>query len=299
MRKFLLSECFRENVQKDAEFEALGILDSRVKLPFLTFIENESYIDKLFHNPHISAVITNVAIYEKYLKDIDCGCYICTNPRLSFFKLHNSLSLQSEYQRLKFETKIGNDCEVSPLAHINKNNVIIGNHVIIEEFVSIKENVIIGDHSIIRAGAVIGGTGFEFKKDKDSLFHVDHCGGVIIGKHVEIQYNSCVDKAIYPWDNTEIGDYSKLDNLIHIGHAVKIRERVMIPAMAAVGGRVEIGDDSWIGLASVIRNGLHIGSNARANMGAVVTKDIADNQAVSGNFAIEHKQFIERLKKGE
>ena len=150
MRKFLLSECFRENVQKDAEFEALGILDSRVKLPFLTFIENESYIDKLFHNPHISAVITNVAIYEKYLKDIDCGCYICTNPRLSFFKLHNSLSLQSEYQRPKFETKIGSDCEVSPLAHINKNNVIIGNHVIIEEFVSIKENVIIG--KLIPAG---------------------------------------------------------------------------------------------------------------------------------------------------
>ena len=75
MRKFLLSECFRENVRKDAEFEALGILDSRVKLPFLTFIENESYIDKLFHNPHISAVITNVAIYENYLKDIDCGCH--------------------------------------------------------------------------------------------------------------------------------------------------------------------------------------------------------------------------------
>lgn len=299
MSSYLLSECFCEQVFKDAEFDTLGILDSKVTMPFLTYIENEKYLDKLLNNPYISAVITNEELYEKYLKNKSYGCYICNNPRLVFFKLHNRLSVQNGYRRSKFTTKFGDDCEISPLAHISKNNVIIGNHVIIEEFVSIKENVTIGDYSIIRAGTVIGGNGFEFKKDGQSLFHVEHCGGVIIGENVEIQYNCCIDKAVYPWDNTEIGNYSKLDNLIHIGHAVKISERVMIPALAAIGGRVEIANDAWIGLASVIRNGLHIGTNARANMGAVVTKDIENDQSVSGNFAIEHKQFIERLKKGE
>ena len=90
-----------------------------------------------------------------------------------------------------------------------------------------------------------------------------------------------------------------MDNLIHIGHAVKIGNNVMMPALSVIGGRVEIKDNAWVGIGSVVRNGLIIGENARINMGAVVTKDVNDNEAVTGNFAIEHTKFIKRLKRGE
>ena len=68
-------------------------------------------------------------------------------------------------------------------------------------------------------------------------------------------------------------------------------------AGAKIGGRCNIGENVWIGLGAIIRNGLTIGSNSRVNMGAVVTKSVADGEAVSGNFAIEHSQFIAEMKK--
>lgn len=296
MKQFKLSDFFNEII-RDNFFETLGILDSKTEKNILTFIDDEKYISKLFAKSNVSCIVTNKKIYSQLPKDLSLGITVCDDPRVVFFKLHNELSKNFDYCRKSFETTVGDNCQISPLSCISKKNVKIGNNVIIEEFVSIKENVEIGDNCIIRAGSVIGGCGFEFKKDVNSQFRVEHLGGVKIGNNVEIQYNCAIDKAVYPWDDTVIGNFSKLDNLIHIGHAVKIGYNVMMPALSVIGGRVEIKDNAWIGIGSVIRNGIIIGNNARTNMGAVVTKNVEDNQAVTGNFAIEHSKFIKRLKK--
>ena len=71
----------------------------------------------------------------------------------------------------------------------------------------------------------------------------------------------------------------------------------MIVANSGIGGRTEIGEDVWVGFASTIRNGLKIENASRINMGAVVTKKVKEGQAVSGNFAMEHEQFIHYIKK--
>lgn len=293
---FKLSELFEE-VHQDGCFEVLGILDSKTSRQMLTFIESEKHIDQLMQKNNVTCIITNEETYRSLPKEHTFGVVISNDPRNTFFRLHNSLSIDACYKREQFPTKIGTDCHISPLSCIAEHNVVIGNHVKIEEFVSIKENVVIGDNCMIRSGTVIGGCGFEFKKDGDAQYRVEHLGGVIIGHDVEIQHNCAIDRAVYPWDDTKIGDYSKLDNLIHIGHAAKIGNNVMMPALSVIGGRTEIKDHAWIGIGSVIRNGLVIGTHARTNMGAVVTKDVADHQAVTGNFAIEHKKFIEKLKK--
>jgi UDP-3-O-[3-hydroxymyristoyl] glucosamine N-acyltransferase len=185
---------------------------------------------------------------------------------------------------------------ISPLASIALNNVIIGDNVLIEEFAVIRENTVIGDNSVIRAGVKVGGEGFECRRQADAIESVLHLGGVIIGKNVEVQYNTCIDKALFPWDNTEIGDFTKIDNLVHVGHAVKIGKRVLVVANCGLGGCTVIGDDSWIGFGATVSNLLSVGQNARANIGAVVTRNIADNASVTGNFAIDHQRFIENLK---
>ena len=282
------------NLVNEKEFETLGILASKSGKTMCTFIDDEKYLNDLKEN--FVMIITTEEIYNK-LKDRACGFYITDKPRIEFFSLHNQLADIPNYAREKFKTKIGQNCQISDRAFISSENVIIGNNVIIEEFVSIKDNVVIGDNSIIRAGTVIGSIGFEFKRVDDKIMPIKHIGGVTIGSNVEIQYNSAVDKAIYPWDNTVIGDYTKIDNLNHIGHACKIGKNVMIPAGSIIGGRVEIGDNTWIGIGSIIRNGMIIGKNARSNMGAVVTKNVEDGEAVSGNFAINHETFINNIKK--
>ena len=284
----------KENLINEKDFETLGILASKVDKTMCTFLDDEKYIKDL--NDNFTMIITTKEIY-KLLRSRDCGFYVTENPRIEFFSIHNLLCRDKSYTREKFETKIGKNCNISDKACIAKENVIIGDNVIIEEFVSIKDNVKIGDNCIIRAGTVIGSTGFEFKRYKDKIMPVSHVGGVLIGNNVEIQCNTTIDKAIYPWDDTSIGDFTKIDNLNHLGHACKIGKAVMIPAGSIVGGRAVIEDNVWIGIGSVIRNGITIGKNARCNMGAIVTRSVPENGNVTGNFAINHEIFINNIKK--
>lgn len=285
-----------DDVIRNSDFDVLGIIDSSVNLPTLSFIESEEYIDKLLSKTNITCVIATQKIANILFKKSNLGIAVVQNPRLSFFEFHNILANNKNYCRKNFKTIIGKNCQISKMSCISEKNVIIGDNVTIEEFVSIKENTIIDDNSIIRVGSVIGSSGFEYKRTEDRIMSVYHLGGVKIGKCVEIKCNTVVDKAIYPWDSTIIDDYTKIDNLVHIGHAVKIGKRVMIPAMCVIGGRVIIKDNSWIGIGSVLRNAIQIGKCARVNMGSVVTRSVEDNHAVSGNWAIDHKDFIKLMK---
>lgn len=278
----------------DAEFEALGLAGYNKGSKVCTFIENESYIKDLTKN--ISIILTTKEVAELFENNTAFDIYVVKNPRLTYFLLHNYLAENIEYIRPLYDTKIGKKCSISSHAVIAEKNVTIGENVIIEEFVIIRENTRIGNNTIIRAGSILGGEGFEFKKNDDNVFRVKHVGGVLVGNNVEIQYNSCIDKAIYPWDDTIINDYVKIDNLVHIGHAVKIGKRGMIVANSGIGGRVTIGEDAWVGFGTTIRNGVTIGDRARANMGAVVTTDIGDDKSFTGNFAIPHKDFIANMK---
>lgn len=276
----------------DGEFTFLGLAIADCDEKILTFIESEKYINSL--SDKISALITTEELGEK-LKD-RYGVLISKNPRTDYFKLHNILSSRDNYKRKEFNTTIGEGCKISNLSSISNKNVVIGNNVIIEEFVVIRENTVIGDNSIIRSGVILGGEGFEYKRADGIIMNVNHCGGVIIGNNVEVQYNSCIDKALYTWDNTVIGDYSKLDNLVHIEHGVKIGERCLIASRSTFGGRTILGNDSWVGLGAIISNGLKLGNKVSISLGSVVTKNLCDGEKVSGNFAINHDKFIDFIK---
>ena len=278
------------------EFYSLGLASYNSGEKVCTFIESEKYIDGLSAN--ISVVLTNenaAPAIKKTGRDI--GICIVSDPRGTFFRMHQSLADSREYAGEVFDTKIGEDCNISSLAYVSPKNVIIGDNVTIEEFCSIKPNTIIGNDSVVRAGTIIGGEGFEVKTaEEGNAYVVKHLGGVIIGNNVEIQSNCCICKALYPWDNTIVSDNVKIDNLVHVAHGVKIGEYTKIVTHAAIGGRTVIGKNAWIGIGAVIRNGIVIGNNTRVNMGAVVTKDVPDGMHVSGNFAIEHSKYLEHLK---
>lgn len=288
----ILSLISNGDVIKDGEFTSLGLAVSKCDEKLLTFIENEKYISSLGEN--ISCVITTEELSE-VLKE-KYGVILSKNPRLDYFKLHNKLAGNKDYIRKSFDTIIGDECSISNSAVISENNVVIGKNVKIEEFVVIRENTIIGDNVVIRSGCILGGEGFEFKRTDDTIMNVIHCGGVIIENNVEIQYNTCIDKALYTWDNTIIGEYTKIDNLVHLEHGVKIGERCMIASNTVIGGRTVVGEESWIGLGAIISNGLVLGNKISISLGSVVTKNLADNEKVSGNFAINHDKYINFIK---
>ena len=282
--------------KNEQRVSSLGLVEYNDGKDVCTFVDNEYYLEKLSDNIQMVLIGEDLLdTLKQYRKSY--GICVVENPRLTYFRIHNYLVNDISYRRTDFKTRIGTNCNISSQAVIADKNVIIGNNVTIEEFAVIRENTVINDNSIIRAGCKIAGEGFEFKNTSEEVFHVSHIGGVIIGESVEIQNNTCIDKAIYPWDNTVIGDHVKIDNLVHIGHAVKVDSRTMIVANSGIGGRVSIGEDVWIGFGATIRNGIHIGDRARTNMGSVVTRNVGTEEAVTGNFAIPHKDFIANLKK--
>lgn len=286
-------QCFYEK-----EFDSLGLAGYNDGKNVCTFLAAAKYATGLSEG--ISMILTSQKVYDELTEagslGGNYGICIVDNPRLTYFLLHNALCDSVDYARPCFASKIAKSAKISPLAYIAPYNVVIGENTVIEEFVSIKENTVIGDDCVIRTGTKIGGPGFEIKNDGTKTITVVHIGGVKIGNNVEIQQNSNIDKAIYPWDDTILDDHVRVNSMVQIAHGDKIGRFTEIVAHASIQGRVQIGENAWIGPGCVIRNGISIGDNARVNMGAVVTLSVPAGEAVSGNFARNHATLIDEMR---
>jgi len=286
-----LSECPLGEMKlvRNGEFKGLSFCDVSPDIPVLTFIGESKYRPWLSDNKDISCVIATPELAEVVPDSM--GLLVSNSPRTDFYILHNQLKNIKSYCRPDFPSKISKDSSISDLAYISKNNVIIGNNVIIEEFVSIKENVIIGDNTIIRAGTKIGCPGFQYFKDGDKREGVHHLGGVIIGNDVEILLNSIVEWAIFPWDNTIIGNQCKLGSLTLIGHCTKVGDRNYINTASILCGSVTVKDDTYIAPNATIAKST-IEDNVTVSLGSVVIRNVPANSTVSGNFAVDHYKLL-------
>lgn len=183
---------------------------------------------------------------------------------------------------------------IDPKAYIGENVFIgaytvigkckIGDNCRIDSQVNIYDDVIIGNDCVIKAGAIIGGEGFGYEKDEDgNTFRFPQIGQVIIGHHVEIGSNTCIDRGALA--DTVIGDYTKINNLCHIAHNNIIGKNVEITGCCNISGSNVIDDNVWIAPNSSIRGWLHIGEGATIGMGAVVVKNVPAREIWVGNPA--------------
>ena len=281
---------------KDGCFDIMAQCTVTSNSKILTFLDDIKYLDVINNNSSISCIICRTE-HVDLIASKQIGILCVEQPKLFFFEVHNNLAKSYKNNKVKVKTKIGENCKINSLAQISSNNVVIGKNVIIEEFVSINDNVIIGDNCVIRAGSVIGGQGYEFiRNEKGSILSVDHVGKTIIGNNVEIKECCTIHRAVFHWDYTLIGDYSKLDAHSHVGHGTKIGERVMICSHGNLAGNVCVEDDVYIGPGVTISNRITLKKGCKVSIGSVVTKDVLENQTVTGNFAIDHDIFLKNLK---
>ncbi|OHD14646.1 MAG: hypothetical protein A2Y41_05925 [Spirochaetes bacterium GWB1_36_13] len=264
----------------------------------LTFCSTITFLEKAIVKNNISAVITSEKVYEKLRKKnkfneiiIDKGIVLSKNPREDFFKFHNYLAENTEFYKKENISFKGKNTKISKLASVSKNNVHIGNNVIIEDFVKIYDNVYIGDNSIIRSGCKIGGEGFQFPVINNKIYFIKHVGGVKIGNNVELQNNCTVDRSIFR-GYTEIGDHTKIDNFVHVAHSSKIGNNCRIAAGAIILGSVYLGNKIWIGPGVIISDSLIIEDEVSISLGSVVVKNCKKGEELAGNFAINKNEFI-------
>jgi len=165
-------------------------------------------------------------------------------------------------QMISDTAKIGEDTIVMPNVFAG-NNVRIGKNCIIHPNVTIYDDSVIGDNVVIHSGTIIGSDAFYFntKKDRQIWFKKMHsCGRVIIEDSVEIGAGCTIDRGVSA--DTKIGEGSKLDNMIHIGHEVVIGKNCLIAAQVGIAGCTAIGEGVTIWGQAGISKTLNIGDNA-------------------------------------
>ncbi len=134
---------------------------------------------------------------------------------------------------------IGAGCVIYPNCVIEKD-AVIGDRTVLYSGAVIRERCIVGSDCIIHSGAVIGSDGFGFYQKSGNTIKIPQTGIVEIGNSVEIGANCTIDRATV--FKTQIGDHTKLDNLVHIAHNVKLGKKCFIAAQAGISGSVVIGD---------------------------------------------------------
>ena len=281
---------------RDGDFSVIAFATEKEQKNFLTFLEKEKFLSAL-DNENISCVLCTPELANKIPSHIQ-GVFVCHRPKASLFALHNALSEHEAYVGKPFPTKFGKNCCISPLASIPAENVIIGDNVTIEPMAVIKGRVVIGDNVVIRSGAVIGCKGFSFSKDEDgNNVSVVDTAKIILKDGVEIFENVTISIGIFPWEETVIGENTKIDAQCHVGHGTHTGKNCLLAAGCRCCGNTLLGDNVWIGVGAIVSNRISVGTNARVSIGAVATKNVPDDMTVSGNFAIEHHRFLENLKK--
>lgn len=187
-------------------------------------------------------------------------------------------------------SKIGRNTIISDNTIID-SNVVIGEGCKILSNVAIGYGTVIGDNCEIGSGSKIGNNGFEYCRRDDQWFIVESIGKTIIGKNVRIGANVCIDRGTI--GDTSIGEGTKIDNFVQIGHEVSMGTNCIIMAQTGIAGWASIGNNVMIYAQVGISNSVVIGDNTCVMARSGVTKKINENMVVSGFPAIEH---IEELK---
>lgn len=173
-------------------------------------------------------------------------------------------------------------------------NVIIGAHGYIQANAYIGEYTQIGDYVNIGPGAIIGSDAFYFKQKPDGSRHKWRSGGrVIIHDHVDIGAGCTINKGVS--GDTVIGEGSKLDCQIHLGHGVVIGRNCLFAAQVGIGGKTVVGDNVVLYGQVGIAQALHIGDGAVVLAKSGVSKSLEGGKTYFGSPADEVREKYKEL----
>lgn len=180
---------------------------------------------------------------------------------------------------------VGDGCVLFPNVYIGEN-ASIGEGAKLYPGVTIYRKCRVGKNVVLHAGVVIGADGFGYKACGGELRKFPHAGAVEIGDDVEIGANSTVDRA--KTGATVIGPGTKIDNLVHIAHNVKIGANCVIVALSGIAGSVEIGDGVTLAAQVGVKDHVRIGDGCVVAARAGVIGDVDAGSTVSGFPARDH-----------
>ena len=234
-----------------------------------------------FSNTSVACVITQASSVSFHGNVI-----ISSSPKLDFARAAKLLHPRKTGQGVRHTTSsvspeaiLGTNVEIGPYVSIGANvrigqgsilhagvtigvRSVLGEECILHPGVVLYPGVELADRVVLHAGVVVGSDGFGYVRDNATQLKFPQVGHVKLASDVEIGANTTIDRGSL--GTTEIGEGSKIDNLVQIGHNVKIGRHVVIAAQTGVAGSTVIEDDAVIG------GQVGFGDHARVERGAII-----------------------------
>ena len=263
----------------------------------ISFLSNKKYL-----NDYRNSKAGIFVVESKYKSFHNDRCFLVSNnPHFLFAKIvrrfypesikQNHFFQPSDQKKIKDKTiKVSHNSFIHRSAIIGSNtqvgcNTVIGPGVIIGDNCNVADNVtiiysIVKDNCTIFSGSRIGGEGFGFAIKDSKFLKIPQIGRVLVSKNVEIGCNVTIDRGSA--GDTIIGENCRIDNLVQIGHNVKLGKNTILAAMVGISGSTSIGENVVIGGKAGFSGHLKIGNNVKDAAGSGVIKDVHDGQSVGG-----------------
>ena len=184
---------------------------------------------------------------------------------------------------------LGADCRIGAHA-ILEEGVTIGDHCTIGPHAAVLRDAVLGNRVRLQPGARVGGPGFGFARGDTGHERIPHVGGCIIEDDVEIGANTTIDRGSF--DDTVVGHGTKIDNLVQIGHNVRLGMRCIVMAQVGVGGTTVIEDDAVLAGQAGLAGHLRVGRGAQIAAQSGVIGNVPAGVAVSGYPARPHRSVL-------
>ncbi|MCT8340334.1 UDP-3-O-(3-hydroxymyristoyl)glucosamine N-acyltransferase [Flavobacteriaceae bacterium TK19130] len=271
------------------DFPVLGMNEIHVvRQGDIVFVDHPKYYDKAL-NSAATVILIN--------KKVDCpdgkALLISDDPFSDFNKLTKHFNPFDPARAVIADSaSIGTHTIIQPNVFIG-NNVEIGDDCVIHSNVAIYDNTKIGNNVIIHAGTVLGADAFYYKNRPEKFDKLQSGGNVVIHDDVEIGALCTIDKGVTA--STTIGEGTKLDNQVHVGHDTIIGKRCLIASQVGIAGCVQIEDFVTIWGQVGITSGITIGQKAIISAQSGVSKSLTGHKSYFGTPADEFRKKYKEL----
>tara|TARA_B100002049_G_scaffold116503_1_gene86131 strand:+ start:8 stop:940 length:933 start_codon:yes stop_codon:yes gene_type:complete len=272
-----------------ADFPVLGMNEIHVVEPGdIVFVDHPKYYDKA-----LASAATVVLINKKVACPEGKALLISKDPFSDFNKLTKFFKpFKKAASSIATTAVIGEGTIIQPNCFIG-HNVKIGRDCLIHANVTIYDSAIIGDGVTIHSGTVLGADAFYYKKRETGFDKLLSGGRVVIEDHVDLGALCTIDKGVT--GDTTIGQGSKLDNQVHVGHDTQIGKRVLIAAQSGIAGCVVIEDDVVIWGQVGIASGITIKEKAVIFAQSGVGRTLEGGKSYLGTPAEDSKKKFREL----
>jgi UDP-3-O-[3-hydroxymyristoyl] glucosamine N-acyltransferase len=196
------------------------------------------------------------------------------------------------YAVVRADAKVGPRCVIHAHAVIGRG-CVLGEDSVIHPNVTLYDGVQLGKRVIVHSGAVLGADGFGYKFRGGRHVKVPQVGPLVLGDDVEIGANTCIDRGAL--SATRVGDGTKIDNLVQIGHNNEVGKHCILCGQVALAGSCVLDDYVVLGGNVGVADHIHMGKGSKAGAKSGIGKDVPPGMEVWGMYAEERRNAFKSL----